>query len=272
MSAVAEGVVPSASKPGAAVMLYTVDALLDDDFEGTLQRIADLGYLGVETYGLHGHSAAAVRGMLDRTGLELVSSHAPFPYGQDARRILDEYARLGAPNLAWSMEAEEFTSVESIARGLERVNGGVDEAASYGMTVAYHNHNAEFRYSFDGRGAYDILLERLHPDARVELDLYWAAVGEADPAAIVASIGPRLRYVHVKDGPALTYGDDILVPIGEGSVDIRAALRVPSTLEWHIIELETLAVDVFEALEKSYRYLVDGGLSQGRTHTEGDAP
>ena len=253
----------SGSLPGAAVMLYTVDALLDDDFEGTLQRIADLGYLGVETYGLHGRSPAQVRRMLNDTGLRLVSSHAPFPYGDDARRILDEYAELGAPNLAWSMEAEEFGSVDAIRRGLERVNGAVDEAARYGITVAYHNHNAEFRQSFDGRIAYDILLDHLHPDARVELDLYWAAVGHADPAAVVSSIGPRLRYVHVKDGPALTYGQDVLVPVGEGAVDIRTALSVPSSLEWHIVELERLDVDVFDALERSYRFLVDGGLSEG---------
>jgi len=253
----------SAEKPGAAVMLYTVDALLDDGFEATLDRIAGLGYLGVETYGLHGHSPAQVRRMLERVGLKLVSSHAPFPFGADARRILDEYAELGAPNLAWSMEAEEFESVEAIERGLERVNGGVVEAKAYGMTVAYHNHNAEFRQAFDGRFAYDLLLERLHPDARVELDLYWVAVGRTEPADVVASVGPRLRYAHVKDGPALTYGDDVLVPIGEGVVDIRGALSVDSTLEWHIVELERLDVDVFDALEASYDFLVGGGLSRG---------
>lgn len=247
----------------AAVMLYTVDALLDEDFEGTLERIAELGYLGVETYGLHGHSPIAVKRMLERTGLELVSSHAPFPAGHDARRILDEYSALGAPNLAWSMEAEEFESIDAIRRGLERVNRGVEEAAVYGMTVAYHNHNAEFRRRFDGRIAYDILLEHLHPDARVELDLYWAAVGQADPAAVIAGIGPRLRYLHVKDGPALTYGEDILVPIGQGVVDIRAALRTPSTVEWHIVELERVNMNVFEALRASHDYLVSEGLSRG---------
>ncbi|MFP3822474.1 hypothetical protein SB658_27655, partial [Bacillus sp. SIMBA_008] len=74
----------SAALPGAAVMLYTVDALLDDDFEGVLERIAALGYQGVETYGLHGRSAADVKRMLDRTGLAVVSSHAPFPFGPEA--------------------------------------------------------------------------------------------------------------------------------------------------------------------------------------------
>lgn len=251
------------SLPGAAVMLYTVDALLDDDFEGVLERIAAIGYTGVETYGLHGRSAADVRRMLERTGLRVVSSHAPFPFGADASRILDEYAELGAPNLAWSMEAEEFSDVADIERGLERVNGGVDAASAYGMTVAYHNHHAEFRNTIDGRRAYDLLLERLHPDARVELDLYWAAVGGASPAEVVRSIGPRLRYVHVKDGPALTYGQDTLVPIGRGSVDVLGALREPSTLEWHIVELETLAVDPFDALDESYRYLTGHGVTEG---------
>ena len=253
----------SAALPGAAVMLYTVDALLDDDFEGALERIAALGYQGVETYGLHGRSAADVKRMLDRTGLSLVSSHAPFPFGPDAARILDEYAELGAPNLAWSMEAEEFDTLDAIEKGLERVNGGVEAAKAYGMTVAYHNHHAEFRNVFDGRSAYDLLLERLHPDARVEFDMYWAAVGGASPAEVVRSIGPRLRYVHVKDGPALTYGGDTLVPIGKGTVDVLGALREPSTLEWHIIELEKLDVDPFDALAESYRHLTEHGVTAG---------
>lgn len=244
-------------------MLYTVDALLEEDFEGTLERIAALGYLGVETYGLHGRSATDVNRMLHRTGLKVVSAHAPFPVGADGARILDEYAELGAPNLAWSMEAEEFDDLDAIERGLERVNGGVDAAKAYGMTVAYHNHHAEFRNSIDGQRAYDLLLERLHPDARVELDLYWAAVGGASPAEVVRSIGPRLRYVHVKDGPALTYGGDTLVPIGQGAVDVLGALREPSTLEWHIVELEKLAMDPFQALDESYRYLIDHGVTEG---------
>lgn len=251
------------SLPGAAVMLYTVDALLDDDFEGVLERIATLGYTGVETYGLHGHSAPKVRQMLERTGLRVISAHAPFPFGSDAARTLDEYAELGAPNLAWSMEAEEFNDVASIARGLERVNGGVEAARSYGMTVAYHNHHAEFRNTFDGRSAHEVLLEQLHPEARVELDLYWAAVGGTSVANVVESIGPRLRYVHVKDGPALTYGQDTLVPIGQGTVDVLGALKVPSALEWHIVELERLDIDPFDALAQSYTYLTTHGVTAG---------
>ena len=249
--------------PGAAVMMYTVDALAHADLRGTLQKIADLGYLGVETYGLYGLPAREFRNALDDAGLELISSHAPFPYGEHATKILDEYAELGAPNLAWSMEAEEFATPEAITAGLERVNGGVENAKAYGMTVAYHNHNAEFANYFDGRSAYDLLLEQLHPDARVELDLYWTAVGKADPAAIIRGIGPRLRYLHVKDGPALTYGQDTLVPIGQGSIDMLSALTASPSVEWNIVELEKLDIDPYAALAQSYTFLTENELARG---------
>jgi hypothetical protein len=40
-------------------------------------------------------------------------------------------------------------------------------------------------------------------------------------------------------------------------------LTVPSGLRWHIVELERLDMDTFEALELSYAYLVGHGLSAG---------
>jgi sugar phosphate isomerase/epimerase len=132
------------------------------------------------------------------------------------------------------------------------------------MRIAYHNHFAEFSQVFDGRRAYDLLLDLLDPRVLVELDAYWALLGGADPAEIVAQLGDRVRFVHVKDGPAVSYTDDVMVPIGEGRIDWTRTLTVPSGLRWHIVELERLRVDTFEALRRSYAHLVGRGLSRGR--------
>jgi sugar phosphate isomerase/epimerase len=59
----------------------------------------------------------------------------------------------------------------------------------------------------------------------------------------------------VKDGPAVSYTDDVMVPIGEGQIDWARVLATPSGLRWHIVELERLHIDTFEALERSYAYL-----------------
>lgn len=246
------------------VMMYTVLAQATADLEGTLDRLAAIGYQGIETYGLvEQFGAARVRRAIDAAGLELTSAHAPFPAGADAERILDSNAELGAEVLVWSMEREEFASPEAITAGLARVNEAAERAAARGMRIAYHNHFAEFANVFGGRQAYDLLLGQLDERVLVELDAYWAVMGGADPAEVLARLGDRVRFIHVKDGPALSYEDDVMVPIGTGQVDWTKTLTVPSGLRWHIVELERLDMDTFQALELSYAYLVGQGLSAG---------
>jgi sugar phosphate isomerase/epimerase len=249
---------------GIGVMMYTVLDQARADLEGTLGRIAALGYAGVETYGLVEHfGPARVRDAVAAAGLTLTSAHAPFPAGPDAEAILDANEELGAGVLVWSMEREEFDSPAAIRHGVERVNEAAERAAARGMRIAYHNHFAEFSQAFGGRQAYDLLLDLLDDRVLVELDAYWAQMGGADPAEVLGRLGGRARFVHVKDGPAVSYEDDVMVPIGEGGIDWARTLSTPSGLEWHIVELERLHIDTFEALRRSYDHLVGRGLSRG---------
>ncbi|MBM9510271.1 sugar phosphate isomerase/epimerase family protein [Actinacidiphila acididurans] len=249
---------------GLGVMTYTVLDQARADLEGTLARLADLGYLGVETYGLVEHfGPARVRDAISAAGLTLTSAHTPFPAGRDGEALLDTNEELGAGILVWSMEREEFDSPDAVRRGVERVNEAAERAAGRGMRVAYHNHFAEFSQVFGGRRAYDLLLELLDDRVLVELDAYWAVMGGADPAEVLSSLGGRARLVHVKDGPAVSYEDDVMVPIGEGRIDWDRTLTAPSGLRWHIVELERLHIDTFEALRRSYRHLTGRGLSRG---------
>ncbi|GHJ40978.1 sugar phosphate isomerase/epimerase [Streptomyces sp. TS71-3] len=245
------------------VMMYTVLDQARADLEGTLERLAGLGYAGIETYGLVEHfGPARVRRAIDAAGLVLTSAHTPFPAGPRAEAILDENADLGAEVLVWSMEREEFDSPDAVRRGAERVNEAAERAAGRGMRIAYHNHFAEFSRILDGRQAYDLLLDELDDRVLVELDAYWAVMGGADPAEVIGRLADRVRFVHVKDGPAVSYEDDVMVPIGEGRIDWARALAVPSGIRWHIVELERLDVDTFEALRRSRDHLVGRGLTR----------
>jgi sugar phosphate isomerase/epimerase len=246
-----------------AAQLWSVFALAREDFAGVLRQISEIGYVAVEAFGMHGHEPATVRRMLDDLGLELCSVHAPFPAGPEAQRILDEQKELGASVLAWSLEQDEFATEDSIARGVERVNVGAANARAYDMQVAYHNHWAEFARLADGRLAYDVLLERLAPDVLVELDMYWTQLAGADPERVVRELGERVRFLHVKDGPATT-PQDPMVAVGEGSLDIPAILRANPAVGWHIVELDRCDSDIMLALRDSYAYLVGEGLSRGR--------
>jgi sugar phosphate isomerase/epimerase len=246
-----------------AVQLWSVFALAQEDFPGVLRQLSEIGYVAVETFGLHGLKPAAVRQILDDLGLGLCSAHAPFPAGPEAHRILDENDELGASVLAWSLEQDEFATEDSIARGVERVNAAAANAKAYDLQIAYHNHWAEFARLPDGRRAYDVLLERLSPDVLVELDVYWTQLAGADPEAVVRDLGPRVRFLHVKDGPATT-PDDAMTAVGQGSLDIPSILRANPAVDWHIVELDRCATDVIQTLRDSYEYLIAEGLSSGR--------
>ena len=227
MSTSVKGAGEAEARPGAGVMMYTVLEQARADLEGTLARLAAIGYRGIETYGLVEHfGPARVRRAIDAAGLVLTSAHAPFPAGDQAERILDENAELGAEVLVWSMERAEFDSPQAISHGLRRVNEAAERAAARGMRIAYHNHFAEFAQFFDGRQAYDLLLAELDDRVLVELDAYWAVLGGADAAEVVTRLGDRIRFIHVKDGPGVTadrlptsYYDDVMVPVGEGKID-----------------------------------------------------
>lgn len=244
------------------VQMYTVDEQAAKDYRYTLERISDIGYAGVELYGLHGQSPADVRKWAGDLGLVFSSAHAPFPAGPGGRQILDQLAELGVPTLTWSLEADEFGSPDRIASGSVRVNEGAAQAASYGIEVAYHNHWAEFTNTFEGRRAYDVLWDHLDPRVLAEVDVYWVQLGGADPVSVLEGLGERARYLHVKDGPA----DDPLAPMvatGRGALDIPGIIAAAPHARWHLVEFDRCATDTFVALAESYRYMIGRGLSDG---------
>ena len=115
----------------------------------------------------------------------------------------------------------------------------------------------------DGRPALLHLFDHLAPGVIAEVDIYWAQVGGADPKDLVTELGARVGLLHVKDGPADTPKHP-MVAVGDGVVDIAGVLAASPTATWHIVELDRCATDMFDAVERSYDYLVGSGLSRGR--------
>ncbi len=210
--------------------------------------------------GCHGNTPSRVRGWLDEAGLTLHSAHARPPIGTDADAILDEHAELGNPVLI--LNGNDFVSLDEIARLADVLNEAAHRAAVRGMAIGYHNHHAEFSNQFEGRSAYELLVERLDERVLLEVDLYWAAVGGADPAALLGQLGRQVRFVHVKDGPIDRA--EPMTAVGAGRIDIAAALTANEAVAWHIVEIDRAEGDIRAAVEASYRFLTESGLSQRR--------
>ena len=60
-----------------ALQLYSVRNEMEKDFEGTIRKVAALGYQGVEFAGLFDHTAQQVKEICAAAGVEPVSAHVP---------------------------------------------------------------------------------------------------------------------------------------------------------------------------------------------------
>lgn len=236
------------------VQLYTVRKALVQDFDGTLARLAAIGFREVEFAGYHGKRPAEVRDALSRHHLDAPASHVALEEletGWDAaaaaatevghrwlvvawidaarRKTLDDYKRVG----------EVFTRIGTQARAA-------------GLRFAYHNHAFEFA-PLEGRVPYDVLLESTDPAVvEFELDLYWITDGGSDPLAYFARWPGRFPLVHVKDKAA----DGTMADVGAGRIDWKAILhqRKEAGIRHYFVEHDD-PPDPFASVAASYAYL-----------------
>lgn len=247
-----------------SVQLYSLRDAAAIDFESVLRRLGEAGFVGVELAGFHGLSPARFAEIAGEAGLVVSSGHVGATTPDELDAALDELDAVGcSAAILPFLPPAAFADTDAIGRSAEVINTNARRARERGFSYGYHNHFWEFAVLPDGRTAWSHLVERLDPDVVIELDAYWAQVGGVDPAAAVTELGDRLRFLHVKDGPA----DDpaaAMVAVGTGAVDIAGVLTAASAVEWHVVELDRCDTDMFEAVEDSYRFLVGNGWSQGR--------
>jgi sugar phosphate isomerase/epimerase len=234
--------------------MWTVRKEAERSLEATLAALKAIGYGAVETVGLYGLAPAELRARLADADLELSSAHMPLPSKESAEGTFYQLAELGAPAVFPSLKAEFFTDDAAIGRAADGFNAVVPVAREHGIELGYHNHWWEFGRGPDGKLAYDKFLERLDPDVTLEVDTYWAQVGGLDAADLVRSLGERVHYLHIKDGP-INKDVDNQSAVGDGKMDIDRVLGANKAVRWDVVELDGYAGDIWEAVDRSFRYL-----------------
>lgn len=254
----------STKSPPISVQLYSLREQAAKDFEGVLRRLGDVGFVGVELAGFHDLTPKEYAAIVEDAGLVTSSAHLTDLSPDGFNAALDDLQEVGC-NIAVCafLPPENFADLDAIKASADALNKANEIATARGVSLGYHNHWWEFQTILDGQTSWAALIERLDPSVFVEVDIYWATLGGADPKQVIADLGDRLWLLHVKDGPC-DAPESPLVAVGSGTLDIPAILTSAPTAKWHIVELDRCATDMFTAIADSYRYLVESGLSQGR--------
>ena len=241
-----------------AIQLYTFRSTPLAERPALLQALAAAGYGAVEPFGDPG-GMEQLRAELDQAGLGVCSVHANVERYSLEQWIAAANAlgtdTLILPLLKW----DGWGDVDQVRGLAEQVNEIGRQAAAGGLRVGYHNHWFEM-VDVGGRAALEVFADALDPDILLEVDTYWAAVGGQDVVALLHRLGGRVRYLHLKDGPA-DKPESPMTAVGTGVMPVAEIVAAAPAAEWNVVELDDCATDVLAAVRDSAVWLRDHGLA-----------
>jgi sugar phosphate isomerase/epimerase len=197
------------------LQLFTVRAPMRQDVDGTLKRVAAIGYEEVETYGFdpdgmryYGLDAPAFAQRLKDLNIATPSGHYDLNRYvntsiDDLKRYMDRCIQgargLGQSYITWPLIDADSRTIDRFKVVAERLNIAGEQARSAQLQVAYHNHDFEFVDQNGARG-YDIIMNETDPGlVKLQMDLYWVARASQTPHDLFRRAPGRFVMWHVKD-------------------------------------------------------------------------
>jgi len=251
------------------LQLYTVRDQMKADFDGTIAKVASIGYKEVEFAGYFGHTPEQVRVVIDRNGLTSPSCHVEYAVLSDKwPSVIESSKTIGQSYIVCPWIPEEIRKQpDGWKRAIDTFNHAGEISKKSGIQFAYHNHWFEF-LPVNGKLPYDMLLEQCDPDlVKMELDLCWITVAGADPLTYFNRYPGRFPLVHVKDMKKLPkvsasggqdFGDSLkdMTAVGSGIIDWKRifAQSEKAGIKHYIVDHDKPEAP-FESIKISYNYL-----------------
>lgn len=270
-----------ASRPWPiGLQLFTVRNQLPKDFEGTLKKIAAIGYTQVEAAGFFGHSALQVKRMMAQARLNCVSAHYPLPNLLKATPQTIDYAKtlglsyivcsspwsphpkhlLDYPGGAWAglQHAMTLDDWKWSAEQMQRIG---EECHRAGLQLAYHTHTMSFEKHGNTTGFHVLLANTTTEMVALELDCGWAIAAGQNPVELLHTYPKRIQMLHVKDMKKMPPGTQpwnyIPTELGRGTINYKPILdaAMHTSVKHVFVEQDDIDVPIWDALKIDYKYM-----------------
>jgi sugar phosphate isomerase/epimerase len=250
------------------LQLYTVRDLMKADFDGTIAKVAQIGYKEVEFAGYFGRTGQQVRAAVDKNGLSAISTHVQYDeLDEKFPSVIETSKTIGMKYIVCPWIPEELRKSPDVwKQAAAKFNHCGEESKKAGIQFAYHNHWFEF-LPVNGKLPYDELLKECDANlVKMEMDLCWITAAGGDPLKYFNMYPGRFPLVHVKDlkklptitaGGSQNFGDTVdLTSVGNGVIDWKRifAQSDKAGIKHYIVEHDK-PENPFESITKSYDYL-----------------
>ena len=246
------------------IQLYSIPHLLNEDFPGTLEMLATIGYkelefagpyffssqserensilakmFGLKDSGYYSHKPVELKKLLNDLGLKPTSAHISLlSLKESLEEILEAATSVGHRYIICPfLTAPTLDDYKAAADTFNQIGEKCQQA---GIQFCYHNHSFEFG-KLEGEVPLDVLLTRTDDSLmKMELDLFWTKVAGVDPLEYFSRFPGRFPLVHVKDMAAEMEPDSSfetfqnqeairrifsnLTDVGQGIIDFKSIL------------------------------------------------
>jgi sugar phosphate isomerase/epimerase len=237
-------------RPGCQANGWNLDPAKFDLLLTAIREMKELGFQGFETnlrfvqpqLGRVKDAKAA----LEEAGLEFIAAHTNVPdyeklgldaAAEQAAKAAEQARQFGARALVMSHKGLSPTgefSAEALDRKAKMLNLAGRRCADAGLTLAYHNHQPEFR---NGAAEELGLLRNTDPQlVSLMLDIGHAWIANPDAISVFQAHPERAFGLHVRD-----FHNRVSVPLGQGEFPLRQlaeAIRKSGWSGWLIDEEE----------------------------------
>jgi sugar phosphate isomerase/epimerase len=256
------------------LQLYTVRDAMQQDPDGTLAKVAQIGYNSVEGASytgiqhFYGMDAKAFADVLKKHGLIMPSSHYRLgedtTNGEDTRgtllhdwdKAIDDAAAVGVKYMVCAyLSVPERGNIDHYKQLAGEFNTAGEACKKAGIQFCYHNHDFEF-VEQDGQLPYAVLLTNTDKDlVKMEVDLYWITKAKHDPIELFEKHSGRFPLWHVKDmdnTPAQSFTD-----VGNGVIDFKKIFKFADKagLKYFFVEEDKCPGSPFDSITTSYNYI-----------------
>jgi sugar phosphate isomerase/epimerase len=220
-----------------ALQLYSIRDDMREDPQGSLTRLAEMGYTHVEhanyvNHRFYGWTAQEFKTVLDDLGLKMPSGHTVLAknhwneqqndFSDDWKKLVDDAAYMGQEYVVspW-LDASLRQTYDDLMYFMEVFNKCGELCKKSGMRFGYHNHDFEFSETLNGEQIFDIMMKNTDADKVVmQLDMGNMYIAGARAKDVLGKYPGRYDNIHVKDMIKTEDGYESTI-LGEGLVGAR---------------------------------------------------
>ena len=232
------------------LQLWSIKEDTAADFEGTLEKVAKIGYSGVEFAGFGNISAQRMKTILSNNGLEGISAHVGVDQlNNELDNLLEYLNTIGSKFIVCPFA--HIRSIESALTYAESFNRIGEKCKATGITFGYHNHEHEFTLD-NGKYPMNVLFENVEPGKVImEPDLYWVAYAGIDPMEYIVANKDICPIIHLKQIENMETKAN--VDAQDGIIDFNKVMSICNTAVF-VYEQEEFKGTPMDSVTRSARY------------------